>query len=252
MDLYHVNIATVGRAPMLLDTAGRRALLRTLCRVGGPRLWLFGAADDHVHFVAPGPPGVLAGHLHLAIEALDGAPRLQPAWAEPVRDRTHARTLVGYVVKQSDHHGLGPTTSWEGSCFRDLVGARRVAGFDPRAWRQGMPREDSRLVWAALGLERPAPVGPHGLPLGDLVACATRVTAADPALSGREPAVVRARRLAAALAREAAFPSEAVANVLGCTRRAVQIAWSVGADPADVAAARLDLAIERRYVDRPR
>src|SRR5690606_6732314 len=129
------------------------------------------------------------------------------------------KRLVTYVVRQPEHHGLGDPATYDGTCFPDLVGARRLDGFDSNAWREHLPRETLDPVWSAAGLAAPSGVALDGFALAALVHAAGRAVAADPSLADNEAPTVRARRVAVVLAAEAGFATERVADVLGCTGR---------------------------------
>lgn len=96
---------------------------------------LFCIVDDHLHVVLlceAQQAGVLSRELLLALRPLTG-PNLAPAFVRPVEGRGHLEWLVRYVLEQPTKHGLpGHPALWPGSCFPDLVGARRLPGLSLR------------------------------------------------------------------------------------------------------------------------
>lgn len=144
--LYHVTLATQGRFPL----AGARRFGGAAVRCLRDALVLFAFADEHGHFVVEGDRRAV-GHrltgLSRALVHLSGA-QLEPARVRDVADRSHLRSLVGYLVSQPRHHGAG---SWEATCLPDLVGARRLGL--PTRISELLPRDDlPAMALAAAGL----------------------------------------------------------------------------------------------------
>src|SRR5690606_37775052 len=112
----------------------------------------------------------------------------------------HLENLVGYVVSQPVHHRLGvPPACWQGSCFQDLVGARTVKRFDPRAIRRDLPRLTEADIWRAAGLRTLAPLPAEQLEhFGppEIIRAAAGVYLTSIELRGRTPEVIAARALA--------------------------------------------------------
>lgn len=124
----------------------------------------------------------------------------------------------------------------------DLVGARLLGGFTPLALREALPRLTREAVWGAVGLAPLDPAGDDrlaGLGVDGLVAAAQGAVG-RPALTGKLPDVVRARRAVAALGRRFGIPPGRTADVLGVSVRAIQ---GVPADPALARAVRLWVAL---------
>ena len=118
--------------------------------------------------------------------------------------------------------GVHPA-GWPGSCFWDLVGARRLPGFDPSALLRELPRLDEGRFWRAVGLERGAPrpveaVVALGVSASWFAAC--DALACDPA--HRTPDAVDARAVVTRLALEADLRPRRVALDLGVSERGVR------------------------------
>ncbi len=244
MDLVHVTLSTRERAPLYTDEARLLALVRVVVRVLGARLVLFCVVDDHLHLVLAGEQvGYAVSGLQRAL-CLVCPSALAPAHSRPVRDRRHLETLVKYLLLQSEHHGLAcPPSTWLGSCFQDLAGARLVHGYDARCLFGWLPRWSPARVAQIVGCPHLAPLH-HvaGVPLTGLAQAAARVFATP--LQGHAPAAVAARRAAAKLAIDAGFPTTTIAAALGCHTRSVRrLAGHAAADHER--AVRLRLALER-------
>ena len=140
MAIWHITVATIGRIGLFSDEDGLLRGVRTVARVGGPHLLLFCLVDDHVHLIVDGDGAQLARSLGSALTSAGCAPR-QRADVREVDGRTHLTSLVKYVVRQPTKHGL-PThpAVWPGSCAQDLLGIRRVAGYDPTRIAFALPR----------------------------------------------------------------------------------------------------------------
>jgi hypothetical protein len=79
--------------------------------------------------------------------------------------------------------------------------------------------------------------------LNALIEAASKALAADPRLKGHHARVVRARRVAVALAVEAGFVPEQIAMALGVTDRAVRRLAAAPCLPVDLRAAKRSIAI---------
>jgi hypothetical protein len=223
-----------------------RAVVRTL----GATCPLFCVADDHAHAVvtcAPEQVGRLAGSLVQALAFVSTQP-LASAYVGEVRTRAHLQSLVAYVLDQTTHHAL--TTAdhpalWEGSSFRDLVGARLIEGFRLVTLREMLPRLTRREVWGAVGLEPVEPAGDAALAAVGAVALAdaARACLAVADLRGLEPQVLAARRVVAHLAELGGARRATIAQALGVSLRAVQRARLRPEDAPLERAVRLEVAL---------
>ena len=134
------TFATWQRSAIFLDEGERRDFLRALV-AAVPDLLLFALVDDHLHLVvATDQPAAVAGIVlkmlrHRCPSRID-APR-----RTAVEGRAHLERLVGYLGLQPEKHGLAAVGAlYPGGSLIDLLGARRLEGFDPeRLWRH-LPR----------------------------------------------------------------------------------------------------------------
>lgn len=247
MSVVHLTLATQGRLPLLPDDASRRAFLHVLGRLFDGRVVLFAVVDDHLHVVLVADEeerGSFARALGLALRPF--APALQPAHIKPVEERTHLRSLVRYLALQPVHHGLFEHPALAtGSCIPDLVGARRIPGLRPRLFDL-LPRMSVGDVLARVGLPGSLvpPDGPKLRALGAarIVAAAGHAAGAASGLTGKGTAVVTARRVGLALAREAGIHPVEIAAAMELE---VDSLRKLGvASTEDVLAARKRLALE--------
>jgi len=253
MDLWHVTWATEGRNPLFPDEGARLRAVAALVEAAAGDLALFCVVDEHVHAVLCGGRALAARRVRAITRRLRGlavAPVDAARW-KPIQDRRHMETVRDYVLRQPSHHGLpGPAALHSGSCCPDLLGARRLPGpvlCVTRALPRFRPVDALGAVglgWAAL-----APAGPDALrAVGArrLVAAAAAAVGADPALGGKDPGVVLARRAAAVLARQGGLPLGEVAWALHAAPCSVRRLAVQPIDPAITAAVRLRLALEDR------
>lgn len=253
MQSYHLTYASDGRLALLPDEALRRQALHALARTVGDRVVLFCLVDDHIHVVLlceAERVGLLSRALLLALRPLTG-PGLAPAFVRPVEGRGHLEWLFRYVLEQPSKHGLpGHPALWPGSCFPDLVGARRLPGLSLRhRLSEVLPRLRLRSAYGHVGLapERLQPLDPdtlRGLGIRRLVDAASAALAADPALAGNSELVVGARVTVAHLA--AAWPTSELAWALDITPQAARRLRTRAAPEGAVEAVRLRLALEER------
>lgn len=251
MRAYHLTWSTSGRQPAFPSEEVRRDVLRAVARVAGMHVVLFALVDDHVHvvvFVDSASLGRLSRSLTMVLTHRAAVP-LAPVWVQPVESRGHMATLPRYCLGQLGHHGLpGHPATATGSCFPDLVGARRVPGLG-MPLLQALPRFRQRDAYEHVGLP-PVPLAPAtddqlralgAVRLADLVAQALAV---GPALVGNRAEVVEARGVVGRLAAECGLRSRDVAHALGVTDGA---AWRLArreVEAATLRAARLRVALE--------
>ena len=224
MQPWHLTISSSGRFPLFPTEASRRQALSAMGRTIGHQLALYHLGDEHFHAALVGErPEIRRSRQALtqALTHLSDTP-LEPSYCKQVRDRRHMLWLVEYLLTQPSHHGhpVDPAL-WTGSCFPDLVGARRIPGvrlqlnavlprFQLRSAYQHVglsPVEivpaDRRLVWAA------------GAPR--LIHAAAASLCVDPDLRGNGARVVEARVAAAHLARESRILTMDMAYLMGLT-----------------------------------
>lgn len=221
---WHVTIASVDRLAIFPSDAQRRRAAVAIARVGGASILLFCAADDHVHLVIVGErarAGRVAANVSLALRRIAAAP-LDEARIRPVRDRGHLHALVRYVLDQTSHHDLSTAAHpalWPGSSFSDLVRARILPGFDPRALREALPRLSAADLFRAVGLAKIGPAADEllaGIGIAALGRHAAEVVGQD---SLQQRHVNGARALVAALGVRLGVPVARVADAVGTTVR---------------------------------
>ncbi len=230
--LWQITLASDERYRWFHDEARRLAATRAMVRAGGAEQVLFCIVDEHAHSVVHAErkrAGRIAANLSNALSRHVDAP-LQPSRLTPVNGRRHLETLVGYITRQTVHHGIDVhPVSWPSSCLADLVGARHLDGFDPDGIFQLLPRWDREQVWRAVGIAPPAmPTDPElsELPVRALykAAAATRGVAIGHGGHTGSDTRAMAARLAASV---------------GHSRRAIQRGLGVGETTA------------RRLLERP-
>lgn len=251
MRSWHLTFAAAGRHPLFPLEAARRAAVRALGRVAGDAVVLFALVDDHVHvvlFCEEAHVGRLARAILLALRRLAAA-AIEPAHVRPVRDRSHLEWLVGYLLGQPEHHGLSEHPALTtGSCWPDLVGARRVPGLTLPLLR-ALPRFRLRDACRHVGLPevelRPVSLdvvrAAGAVRLAETVASALAV---GPGLEGNAPPVVEARAAIVQLGTAAGIHLAELAHALGVGPDAAR---KMGARPPDegvLRAARTALALE--------
>lgn len=242
--MWHLTLATDGRTPLSSDPTRAIALARATIRTLAP--WLFSIVDDHAHALAAGDRaavGKMASGWSRALAAL-GVPPLAAVRIRPIDDRRHLESLLGYLVRQADHHGIGWSPLGPGSCLPDVVGARRI-GFDPTPLAQALPRVDvPRAALVAAGL-------PAALPSVDLREVgAAQVWAAGLTVIGRAEARGRASDEVAlrTAIRHLDLPQDAREHA-GVPARTWQRLAHVAPDPALMDAIRRRVALERAVAE---
>ncbi len=165
-------------------------------------------------------------------------------------------SLVRYCLTQSAHHGLPDDPAIAtGSCFPDLIGARRLPGLTLRV-TTALPRFRLRDAYEAVGLASPlSPAGDAelralgGTRLAELVS-ATLCT--GPGFAGNHADVVRGRRVAAHLAQAVGLRPRDLALPLGITETAAARLSSRSVEKADLGAVRVRVALEGAVATRGR
>ena len=253
MQATHANVAHPDRLALFPSEPQRLEAVRVIARVGGPRVPLFCLADDHAHFLVLAPPVRARLLVRSLVQALNYRLgfKLAPPFFKPVQSRTHFEGLFRYILDQTSHHDIqlaAHPALWPGSSFHDLVGARRLSGFDRRLLAEALPRWSDEPIFAAVGLRPCRPVGDGALQavgLEGLVEAAARAVG-RPDLLGRRTPVIRARRTLARTARELGFADRQIARALGCPRRtASHLAATARSDPDMSRALRLQVALHR-------
>ncbi len=225
---WQFTIASTTRHPMFPNEATRVRAVRALYRVFGGTLALFCVVDDHVHIVVYCEESrcwILARSFKLCMAAIS-AVETKPVHIEPIHGRNHMENLHGYVLRQSERHGLpGHPALWSGSCFADIVKARWIPGLRlriPDVLPRYRPEHSCRKLELSLG--DLAPVSLESVRLAgakSLISAAAAACAAAPSLTGNHKETVLARRTACTLARAAGIPTG-------------EIAWALDIHPASV------------------
>jgi hypothetical protein len=250
MPYTHLTIASEGRHPLCPEEGDKRALLRTIGRVAAGHVVLFALVDDHLHVVLAGTEMELLQlrrGLTLAVRAAVDTP-VAPTFARTVKTRLHLENLVGYLLRQTSHHGLaGHPALTTGSCFPDLVGARAVSGLDLRLCVV-LPRFRPEDAFTHVGLVAPlVPASDEVIRragVARVVAATTAAAASGPVLKGHSASEFVARRAAARLLSGAGFGADLLATELGIDPRSVRRLAVAPAPDTLIAAVRLRVALE--------
>jgi hypothetical protein len=209
------------------------------------------AADDHFHQVvrcAPERAGLLAGGIVRSLRSIVPVEVERPH-VRPVENRRHLSWLVGYCVKQPEHHGIDVDAAlWSGSCFQDLVGARRLPRYRPDALKEALPRLHLHDVLAMLGLEaadlRCTDDDVRQAGAQRVLEAAASAVAAGPALANASALSARAKALAIRVGSAAGLSRRELGWVTGLTRQRVAQVLRVDVDAELVVAVRRRLALE--------
>jgi hypothetical protein len=249
MPLEHHVFSASGKLPPF--NTERRVLLavRNLLRLGGDAVALFCVVPSHVHVLLDAEqPGLVAGSLLRSFRAA-GAESFTPAHCTPVENKGHLLWLArDYLVTQPERHDLpGHPALWPGSCFLDLVGARRVPGFTLALLRI-LPSYKVRTAHDALHLPH-EPLRPCSLPaLRDAgphrIMAAAGAAVALPMPLGRGRLETQARQTAAALCDQAEFSTRSIAQALGVQVASARRLVRKGAPPRLCQAVRKRIQLE--------
>ncbi len=245
------RLGSSGRNPLFADEAACRNAIRALARVVGSSAVLFSVVDEHIHLVLwcdRARCGRLAQAFVRAVRPLAAA-FVEPARIRPVENRAHMKSLVSYVLSQPAHHGLpGHPALWSGSCFPDLIGARRIAGLELQL-SNALPRFRMRDVYSAVGL-REGLLAPLSLEevraagIARVVSATGAALAVGPGLHGNGAPLVRARRVTAQLAQRAGMAPADIAWALDIAPRSARRLLQPQIDKSTIKAVRLRLALE--------
>jgi hypothetical protein len=178
---------------------------------------------------------------------------MAPTHFTPVETRSHLRWLLRYFLEQPIQHELPLTTHpglFVGSCLPDLLGARRIDGLE-LCISEVLTRYHQGMALEILGL----PTDPL-LPADNeairragaarIVAASSAAFAAPPAMAGKRRLVIRAKRAAIRLAREAKIALADMTWALRVSPRTVRRLFAAGSDPEDVLIVRRRLSLEDR------
>ena len=258
MQTYHLTWATVGRQPILPTETARRQFLHALAAVAGAFILLFALVDDHIHLVIHVDPtkfGLLQRSLSKILRARASAP-LARIDIRPVETRGHLKNLVSYCLNQPQHHGLpwDPATT-TGSCFPDLVGARRIPGLSlPLATT--LPRFQLREAFDAVGIPVKSLAAVdnetiRGVGAVRLAALTADALAVDATMREKDDRAAYARRVFAALAAVVGFSTQEVASALAITPTATSRLSKRPVESKDLETVRLRVALALAAAARP-
>ncbi len=256
MYTWHLTFSARGRQAFYPSEDGAAAGVRALVRSAGSRLAGFSVVDDHVHAVPVAAPKELPGLRRSTLRSLRSSTvvPVDPAYVRHVDTRRYLTWLVEYLLLQPLKHELpGHAALWPGSFFLDLVGARHVPGLQIQLGRV-LPRYRLRSAFEVLGLgdDPLAPANNDQVSWFSppaVVLAAARATCAPTSLAGRTLPEVRARLAASHLLVEAGVPRSRIGSALSRSRQTVHRLLARPADPRDLSALRLRLALETRVVE---
>lgn len=250
MEYWHLNFATVDRMPLFpAGEEQRRQGLRRLAALRSLALILFCIVDDHFHAVVRGcraHAGQVVWRIKRTWAPLMGSP-LSEGYYRRVEGRQHMRSLVRYHLQQSRIHSLGEHPAlWSGSCFSDLIGARRLRGLELGA-HDVLPRLGLADLCRDAGLDGPITAASddtlRAAGIGPLVKAASFALATSPRLAGQEAAAMEARAAVTQLAAAAGLRRDALARELACSPRTLQRLNGREVAPEMLRAIRLRLAL---------
>lgn len=263
MTIAHITISSRSRRALARTEAERRALIRALAQVAGEHLLLFNLVDDHLHVVVRGAyPRRIADIVRRVVRARRPDLVIKPPHVEVVEGTDYLLTLVRYVLRQTDRHELAGVTGpamalWTGSCVQDLLLVRLLPGFDATPLRSELPRLNQRVLLELVGLpatpiqladdEALSRLGP-----ARIAELAAEVHVADPALTDKSAATVKARALATHVARLVDLPTRSIVRYLGVGLRAVELLAHRPVEPREVLALRRRVTLDARVALAPR
>lgn len=210
MELWHTNFASIDRMPLLRDADANRPLaIWRLAKLQLVGLVLFCIVDDHLHLLLRGNRD-FAGRVVARIKRTWAdllAGNVSDAFHRRVEGRRHLLSLIPYFLAQPRIHGLAtPSAQWDGSCFYDLIGARRLAPLHLEL-PELLPRLSPTTIYQAADLTTlPLPADGRIIRAAGpklLWEAAHRAFAVDPSCGGRTWRTIAARTTIVQLAREA-------------------------------------------------
>jgi hypothetical protein len=225
-NLAHLTVNTEGSLPGFPTEEDRLAVVRRFVEYAdGAALW-FSAADTHFHSVLevePARRGIVARDVRFLLSPLVRTPILAPH-LKPIEGRGHLENTFPYVHGNRERHGLpGNPFADPGCSIADLVGARRLPGFDATRWKRYLPRLDLRVLLARVGLFEPVPATDEAVRSAGaavLVGAAAAMIGV-PVLAGKSRDVVAARVAVVRVGLAAGIPRSELAWALGVRRQGI-------------------------------
>ena len=217
------------------------------------RLALFNVVDDHLHLVLAADrrrAGQLASGLSRSLQ-VESAETLAPARIRPVESRFHMEVLVSYILRQTVRHHIDLRPgAWAGSCLADLLGARRLPGFDRQVLWKVLPRISMERLLREVGLkEMPTSVDPGRFGPKNLLRIVAEALAIEP--TGRHRDAVEARAAFAVCMRESGMPVSCTADVLEIPLRTAQYLKKRGVSKSTEEVIHRRLALEVAIANSP-
>lgn len=221
--------------------AERRRWARQLCALASTfEIVAWKLADTHMHIVlraseAAAHELVRRLRIWVALAVNPGVP-LEVQRMKPLAGQSHLEAAFHYALRQDDHHGVEVDTHQDSSSVLDVLGLRVLTPEMPRRVREALPRLRRETLLQYLSVDSLAEAV-HPEHLVEAAAAAWAIES----LAGRDAPVVSARRAAVAAARE--LGPIATATALGTTPQAACRLAKVGADPREVRAIGLQMAL---------
>ena len=243
---YHVIQRLDDDRVLVRDTGQRRIYADTVLRIGRDAgLFCFGLPDTHSHAGVEcdrATAGRFAQRLAIALRHNLGLTvSFSPARLREIRDQGHLGNAFSYILAQASHHGVDADPWLEATAVPDLLGLRVVGGYLRPRVRALLPRVRRADLLAKLAIgELDA-----GRTLDDLADAAAAIVAA-PALIGRAPAIIEARRAAIAFARGHGADPARIGQLLGMSARAVRWLERTAARTDHVRAIGLQIGLRAR------
>jgi hypothetical protein len=248
---YHVCLRLLDGRVLAPSTAARRALSASVLRIAGPHgLLAFRGSDTHLHLLLllSQPETVeVVRRLRIGLhQVLDPGIAFGPPHLEPLRSHGHLLNAFDYILRQDQRHGFDSDPLHDASCLPDLLGLRVVDRQLRLRLAEHLPRLRDEQLLRHLGLQR---LQPGTEPLQLLEAAPAALALAD--LRGRRPATVDARAAFVQLATSSAS-TPALAAMLGCSPRAVQLLAHRPVPPALLRAVALGAGLREAIAPAPR
>lgn len=196
---YHLRTHLENDHVIVSTPQERRILARVVLAQGRQAdLYVFDCPDRHLHVVA-GCDRQESGRLMHRIESsLKQRLGLKAGFVQyrpkPIGDSRHLYHVVGYSLRQRQHHCLPLDPRAESSSASDLLGLRTLGQYTARTVRRWLPRLRRQDILTAAGLPEPRPTDacPDGLSLRE----ALRAAGCRNDLIGASREVVALRRAA--------------------------------------------------------
>jgi hypothetical protein len=248
--IFHLTYTSVGGLPFFTSEAAYREAVHRLAKLKHA-IALFCLVAEHLHQVAVtnGEPGsAVSKATKRALGSVVETPFGEDTDIRTVEDRHYVANLLRYDLVQPLKHRQGHPALWEGSCFQDLIGARRVRGMRlciemiiptfnvlDACGHVNLPRNEIQPASAEQLLAA-------GLPR--LVSAAATAFAAKPTLEGNGFPEVEARCAVAKLGRWIGLHDTEITPVIGVTERGLRNLRRRSMEREALDAVRMRIALE--------